>query len=849
MTIDAGVGAGSAAVVAGAAGIAVSGAAVRVENYAYADVDSYIEDSSQVTASDISVTSSSESDIDATAATATMAASFAGGVSVSIGATRVINTVDIDLNSDVRNSTLDTAGDFTLTASSTDDVYTMGVATSVSLGLGFSGAGVFVESEVIGDIGVSMVDSDIEAAGVGTVKALASAKQNSEAYGISGGFISAGVVFADSDTDVDTFVTMSATDYVGGDLTMVAKATEDNYVLAVAGSGGVLAGAGVAAETNSTSITKVSVDDESSITLGENSGDGVLDVKAEHITRFDARVVAASGGLLSGSGAEINHDITADVDVILGDGSSNSDYLEISASDINVDAINRAQKDQDGRIDVVAVGLASAAGADSITTLDMATTIDVGDDAELTSWGLGDTDGIALNSLNDLDITEKVILNASGALAGTGATMKIKDDELLAKVRVGKNAVLVSEGDIQIAARGQGEVVGTVEADSSGAISVSVTNANVNITPVNTVLIDQGADLTTYGDMNISAGTDTDFNRDDYKIHSLIDSFSDSVIPIDDAGASATLSQTNNITVASGAHVKTARQMNLHAERFGFADMDAQTKTVNWASALGGTAELGGDVTIGTTGTVSNAGTLETGIRRNQSIEFVSLNDDGSVDEVNKTDGISFSTSIEALSSSLFDDLEFAEEQLSIFNDGKSSDSEIEAFYKSEINRLRELMVEKGLMDVDGDGEYYAITLNIPVITINDIHAEAGRIDIRSGDYEDTGTVLSPGDASVTILNHTLASLVVNDITIPQENGGVFLNGERQDVGSENDPVISIVNDVDLDLALIELNNRVDTADNNSVLTWPSITLNGDVANRSGKLELKSLSGEAQAPR
>ncbi|GAM68909.1 outer membrane autotransporter barrel domain [Vibrio sp. JCM 19236] len=609
MTIDAGVGAGSAAVVAGAAGIAVSGAAVRVENYAYADVDSYIEDSSQVTASDISVTSSSESDIDATAATATLAASFAGGVSVSIGATRVINTVDIDLNSDIRNSTLDTTGDFTLTASSTDDVYTMGVATSVSLGLGFSGAGVFVESEVIGDIGVSMVDSDIEAAGDGAVKALASAKQKSEAYGISGGFISAGVVFADSDTDVDTFVTMSATDYVGGDLTMVAKATEDNYVLAVAGSGGVLAGAGVAAETNSTSTTKVSVDDESSITLGENSGDGVLDVKAEHITRFDARVVAASGGLLSGSGAEINHDITADVDVILGDGSSNSDYLEISASDINVDAINRAQKDQNGRIDVVAVGLASAAGADSITTLDMATTIDVGDDAELTSWGLGDTDGIALNSLNDLDITEKVILNASGALAGTGATMKIKDDELLAKVRVGQNAVLVSEGDIQIAARGQGEVVGTVEADSSGAISVSVTNANVNITPVNTVLIDQGADLTTYGDMNISAGTDTDFNRDDYKIHSLIDSFSDSVIPIDDAGASATLSQTNNITIASGSHVKTARQMNLHAERFGFADMDAQTKTVNWASALGGTAELGGDVTIGTTGTVSNAGT------------------------------------------------------------------------------------------------------------------------------------------------------------------------------------------------------------------------------------------------
>ncbi|WP_261817079.1 LEPR-XLL domain-containing protein [Vibrio gallicus] len=843
MTVNAGVGAGSMAVVGGAGGVSVSGAAVRVENYIVSDIDSYIKDSAMVAASEISVTSSSTSDVDATAAVATVAGTFAAGAAISIGATRVINEVDIDLNSDIDNSTLVSSGDFTLTASSTDDIYTMGIATSVALGLGFSGAGVFVETNITGDISVTMSDSDITAAGEGTVKALANAKQESEAYGISAGFIAAGVVFADSETDVDTLLTVSATDYRGGDLTMVANATEDNYVFAVAGSGGALAGAGVGADTKSTSNTKVTLDDESSITLGATSGDGVLDIKAEHIAKFDAKVVVASGGLLSGSGAEIDHDVTADVAVIVGDGISDSDNLVISASDINIDAINRAQKNQNGRIDVVAIGLASAAGADSRTVLDMATNIDVGNDASLTAWGLGESDGIALNALNDIDITDKVVLNATGALAGTGATVKITDDELLANVRIGENAVLLSEGELQISARGQGTAVGNVEADSSGAISVSVTNATVNITPVNTVLIDLGADITAYGDVNISTGTDTDFNRDDYKVHALIDSFSDSVIPIDDAGAFATLSQTNNITIASGAHVKTARQMNLHAERFGFADMDAQTKTINWATAIGGTADLGGNVTIGTTGTVNNAGTLETGIRRNQAIEFISLNDNGSVNQVIQSEGISFSTSIEALDSSLFDDLEYAEEQLSIFNDGKSSDSDIEAFYKSEINRLRTVMVEKGLMDVDSDGEYYAISLNVPVITINDIHAEAGRIDIRSGEYEDTGSVLSPGDASVTILNHTLASLVVNDITIPQQNGGVFLNGERQDTGDDNDPIISITNDVDLDLALIELNNRVDVSDNNSVLSWPSITLNGDIANRSGKLELKSLSG------
>ncbi|CAM2780863.1 LEPR-XLL domain-containing protein [Vibrio rarus] len=843
MTINSGVGSGSAAVVGGAGGAAISGAAVRVENEVYADLDSYIQDSTQVTATDISVTSSSTSDIDATAAAATIAGAFApAGIAISIGASRVVNIVDVDLNSDIDNSNLQGSGDFTLTAKTTDDVFTTGVAASVSLGLGFSGAGVFVESDVTGDIGVSMTDSDIEAAGDGTVKAIASAEQTSEAYGISAGFISAGVVFADSNTDIDTLVTQSNTDYQGGDLSIVAKATENNYVLAVAGSGGVLAGAGVGADTTSTSNTQVTVDDESSIILGEESGDGILDIKAEHIAQFDAKVVVASGGLLSGSGAEIDHDVTADVTVTLGDGASNSDNLLITASDINVDAINRAEKNQDGRIDVVAVGLASAAGADSRTVLDMATTIDVGDDASLTAWGSGDSDGIALNALNDLDITDKVVLNATGALAGTGATVKISDDELLAKVRIGQNAILESEGDVQISARGQGTAVGNVEADSSGAISVSVTNSTVNITPVNTVLIDMGADITAYGDMNISAGTDTDFNRDDYKVHALIDSFSDSVIPVDDAGAYATLSQTNSITVASGAHVKTARQMNLHAERFGYADMDAQTKTVNWASALGGTADLGGEVTIGTTGTVNNAGTLETGIGRNQSIEFISLNDDGTVDEVTQTDGISFSTSIEALSSSLFEDLEYAEEQLSIFNDGEDSDTDIEAFYKSEITRLQAELLDKGLMDVSASGDYFAVSLSTSVITIDDIHAEAGRIDIRSGEFEDTGSVLSPGDASVSILNHTLASLVVNDITIPQENGGVYLNGERQDTGVDDEPLISIINDVDLDLAQAEL--AISLPDNNAILTWPSITLNGEVTNRSGSLELKSLSGE-----
>ncbi|MGC9459978.1 hypothetical protein, partial [Vibrio genomosp. F10] len=598
---------------------------------------------------------------------------------------------------------------------------------------------------------------------------------------------------------------------------------------------------GVGADTKSTSTTLISVGDGTEITLGENGGTGTLNAKAEHITKFDAKITAASGGLLSGSGAEVDHDVTADVIVKLGDGSDDSDALVVNAADINVDAINRAWKNQNGEIDAVAAGLASAAGADSRTVLDMETAIEVGNHASLTAWGTQNDDGISLNALNDLDITDKVTLNATGALAATGATVNISDDQLLATVRVGQNATLVSEGDIQISARGQGTVISSVESDSAGAISVTVTDAESNITPVNSILIDMGAELTAYGNVNISAGTDTEFNRDDYKVHALVDSFAASVVPVDDANALAKLTQTNTITIASGAHVKTARQMNLHAERFGFADMDAQTKTVNWASALGGTADLGGDVITGAIGFVRNAGILETGIRRHQAIEITSLNDDGSVNQFTKTEGITFSESISSLSTELFDDLEYAEEQLSIFNDGNAADTNIEKFYKSEISRIQALLLEEGLLEEVKAGVFVPNQVKTPVITINDIYAEAGRIDIRSGGYEELGSVVAPGDASVDILNHTTASLVIKAITIPQENGGVYLNGERQDTDVDYDPLISIVNDVDIDLARAELALRF--PDNNTVITWPSISVIGAISNVSGGVVIGSLSG------
>ena len=66
----------------------------------------------------------------------------------------------------------------------------------------------------------------------------------------------------------------------------------------------------------------------------------------------------------------------------------------------------------------------------------------------------------------------------------------------------------------------------------------------------------------------------------------------------------------------------------------------------------------------------------------------------------------------------------------------------------------------------------YAVT-----VTVDPQKAEAGRIDIRTDQLQGTGTFDAPGDASIDIQNHTPAFLKLNGLTIPEVNGGLFLNG------------------------------------------------------------------------
>jgi hypothetical protein len=275
-------------------------------------------------------------------------------------------------------------------------------------------------------------------------------------------------------------------------------------------------------------------------------------------------------------------------------------------------------------------------------------------------------------------------------------------------------------------------------------------------------------------------------------MRSRADSFAGSAIPIDLIDALARLIQTNSITVHTSSNIISERDIKLHAERLGLADMWAQAKGVNWASAatsainsgLGGAEVLDGDVDSSATGTITVNGRLETGVKRNVTVTLGALNANNQpigwnpetrlVTTIQATEGIRINQNVAAMKSTQEVELNNARENLARYG---SNDATLKAYYSSELTRIGNELVAQGLGVYDPDGEIRFLTVDVMNVNIEPVRAQAGIIDIRGDSLLGTGVIHPPGDASVNITNYTPAQLTIKGVTIPEINGGLYVNG------------------------------------------------------------------------
>ena len=124
-------------------------------------------------------------------------------------------------------------------------------------------------------------------------------------------------------------------------------------------------------------------------------------------------------------------------------------------------------------------GLASAAGATSVTWIALTTLTDVADGATLTVVGAeSNNETLELRSLNTYDIRESLVFKTWGAISGAAANGNISTTSALSKVHVG-GATLNTPGALAVSARSSGSVRLTIAAETFGAATVSVGTADV----------------------------------------------------------------------------------------------------------------------------------------------------------------------------------------------------------------------------------------------------------------------------------------------------------------------------------------------------------------------------------
>ena len=87
-------------------------------------------------------------------------------------------------------------------------------------------------------------------------------------------------------------------------------------------------------------------------------------------------------------------------------------------------------------------------------------------------------------------------------------------------------------------------------------------------------------------------------------------------------------------------------------------------------------------------------------------------------------------------------------------------------------------MLAQGLLVLQNDGQLHPVTKYVMTVTVDPIYADAGRVDVTGDLLQGSGQFIAPADASVTVTNETPAYLQLLGITIPEDIGGLYFNGD-----------------------------------------------------------------------
>ncbi|NCC75650.1 MAG: calcium-binding protein, partial [Clostridia bacterium] len=683
------------------------------------------------------------------------------------------------------------------------------------------------------------------AAAIATVDAYSYANLLGLGDSLSFGFVTIGGNTVSVTTHDTTQATLgSETRVIAGQFALTAFGEHQTFAKSIAGGGGIGNFQAARASTSNTSLTEATIAIDSALHVDE------LRVIAEHQALFNTQVDSTSAALLGVSGATGSNSQTATVQASLGN------QVTVEAHNLLVRALNTTFKDalpsnachaQSG-----SGGAIDAPAAQSISTISHQTTISIGEGARLSVVGDPYAPGaLSLNALNTVFARDRVKLESYGAISVAKAQSIIQATALQAAVNVARDAHLASVGDIDLSARTVADIDTNVYVLTGGGAGAAQGRSAATANATNTIAIGENSLLFAEGNIHLLAGRNSSDQVNVFSLKARTNLYNYTGFPVSTRPeADAILNQTNTITILSGALLETVRDANLLTDS-GITILigDGYGKDF-YRDAIG--AEIRYEKSdIFNHSTVRIDGTVRVGIRNKQRLIIGS---DGSVEE--QSTGVTFSRSVERLGNLLLQEITRLQNLIRQYAGTTAG-----AAFKAELEfRLADIASQGYTIVRDGQGNVIYIDgeVYVDVITVNDIWAQSGTINVSGDNLVGSGFLRAPSDAEIVIENKSPAFLTLRRLTIPSREGGGLVINHITVTGASLAEILAQINDLNLNatalFSQVELSAtstapQIDIRNTyNSSGRDPDITLMGSISNvgvvgRPGTVYIASTGG------
>ena len=583
-----------------------------------------------------------------------------------------------------------------------------------------------------------------------------------------------------------------------GSLNVTASGAGDNLTTAD-GSGGGLVSADLAAyaenrmNANTTTTVKgnLNVNGEVKINALQNDRANLL---------ADALKATVIGASATKSSNEIKGETKVDTDGLTLTGANN---LTINAN--NTVTVGDSEK---YAVKGSGYGGVNVQGAVLDNKIDKKAAINLGS-AKITTAGAQDYE-----AETDADVNVGGYIKAAGAGAFTWVDV---DNEVKAEdsIAVGSGAKLKTtkaDKDITLAAVDNMTINVIGVADTQGAAiggaSSDVTNKT---TRNNSITVAGNAALYSMNDVNLYAGSDINGAAGKLTLNVDSEAYNKTALGLGKPKLKDDILQNNNVTLNKGSNISSVRNINLYA--------DAGTETIRDTSVMYNWyySDKDENYTSSTIGDnepqnkhsnnyIQADGTLTAGVQNKQ---FITIGKDGSLvfldsavrDGVNKVSGnnaigeselrnqITASDGINKddivigtmdYGTTLFERYEQVRKLMNEYSEDTTSTAYLG--YKAELQRITGELQTMGLIEeIKGsDGKVYFAPIKgatIDYISLPDIVASGGNINITTDTLAGSGTMEAKGAPEVTVTNNTNLYMKINNITVGDAGGEINYNG------------------------------------------------------------------------